>query len=76
MYRAMTFRLSPQCGRSAGDLTLGYLPQVEFSIMWGRAQSWAFTISVSPQGGAYNRALKIKSLALLCLVGGLGCDYK
>ena len=41
--------------------TLGSLPPMEFSAMWGEAKSWANTICVYPQGRAYTRALKMKS---------------
>ena len=51
-----------------GEVTLGSLPPMEFSFMWGGAKSWVITItqgllpslSVSAQGGANTRALKMK----------------
>ena len=49
--------------RSAKVLTLGSLPPVEFSVMWGGAKSWAITISV------YQGTKNEKSL---CPLGGWG----
>ena len=44
---------------SGGEvITLGHLPSVKFSVVYGGATSRVYTISLSPQGGAYTRALK------------------
>lgn len=42
----------------------------EFSVIQIGAKSKAITISMSSQCGAYTQALKMRSLALLFLVGG------
>ena len=60
MCRAITFWLSPQCRGIGGVFILGPLPQWYFLLMLGGAKSRVVTTSLSLQGGAYTRALKIE----------------
>ena len=65
--------IAPQCGGKCWGSNIRILYQVEFSVICGRAKSWAIIVSVSPQGGAYTRALKGENLlAPLCRVGLAG----
>ena len=44
---------------------------MEFSVLKDETMNWAMTVSVFPQGGAYNRALKnVNYFATLFSVGG------
>ena len=54
---------------------IGTLSLVRFSVVEGSAKSRVVTISLSPQGWAYTRALKSeKSLSLPIPVGGGAVD--
>ena len=57
--------------------TCGFFTPVIFSVMGGGAKSRVVTISLSPQGGAYTRALKTaKSLSpSIGRGGGVDTNY-
>ena len=64
------------CGKCRG-FNIWIPTPVIFSVIKGGAKRCVATISLSPQGGAYTRALKReKSLSLLCSVGGEAVGYK
>ena len=55
------WKLLFDCPRSAGEVwgyNIGTLTLLGFSVVYGGAKSRVVTISLSPQGGAYTRALK------------------
>ena len=61
-------------GKSRG-YNIGKFAPLKFSVVYGGAKSRVVTISLSPQGGAYIRALKSeKSLSPPIPVGGGAVD--
>ena len=69
------FFIVPAALGKCGGYNIGILTPVRFSVVLGGAKSRVVTISLSPQGRAYTRALKSeKSLSLPIPIGGGAVD--